>query len=79
MAAGSSPTGGIGGLFYGLLLLIGIILNRDKAVLRTNARVILPVVLILVFVFVILVNIIFIGKYVNLHDLFQNLEKSIRY
>ena len=79
MAAGSSPTGGIGGLFYALLLLTGIILHRDKAVLRTNARIILPVVLILVFVFVIVINVFVIAKYVNLNDFFGNLVKSFKY
>jgi len=67
MAAGSSPTGGIGGLFYALLLLVGVILHRDKAVLRTNARIIFPVVLIILFGIVLTLNIFFISKYVNLH------------
>ncbi len=79
MAAGSSPTGGIGGLFYAFLLLTGIILHRDKVVMRTNARIILPIVLILVFTIVIVLNIIFIGKYVNLNDFFENIVKSIKY
>ena len=79
MAAGSSPTGGVGGLFYALLLLTGIILHRDKAVMRTNAKIILPAVLLLVFAIVIVINVLVIGKYVNLHDFFANLVKSSKY
>lgn len=65
MSAGSSPTGGIGGLFYALLLVTGIILNRDKNVLKNNAMMILPIILALSFCIVLVLNIIVIGKYVN--------------
>ena len=65
MSAGSSPTGGIGGLFYALLLVTGIILNRDKNVLKNNAMIILPIILALSFCIVLVLNIIVIGKYVN--------------
>ena len=65
MSAGSSPTGGIGGLFYALLLVTGIILKRDKSVLKNNARIILPIVLTLSFCIVLVLNVIVIGKYVN--------------
>jgi len=65
MSAGSSPTGGIGGLFYALLLVTGIILNRDKNVLKNNAVIILPIILALSFCIVLVLNIIVIGKYVN--------------
>jgi hypothetical protein len=65
MSAGSSPTGGIGGLFYALLLFTGIILNRDTNVLKNNARIILPIILVLSFCIVLVLNIIVIGKYVN--------------
>lgn len=65
MSAGSSPTGGIGGLFYALLLVTGIILNRDKDVLKNNAMIILPIILALSFCIVLVLNVIVIGKYVN--------------
>jgi hypothetical protein len=65
MSAGSSPTGGIGGLFYALLLVTGIILNRDKDMLKNNARIILPVILVLSFCIVLVLNVIVVGKYMN--------------
>jgi len=74
MSAGSSPTGGVGGLFYALLLLVGVIMRRDKQVLRSNSGIILPVVLVLVFVIIIVINILVINRYVDLSEFFETLN-----
>jgi len=74
MSAGSSPTGGIGGLFYALLMLVGVILHRDKQVLRSNAGIILPVVLGIVIVIIIMINIFVINRYVDLSQFFETLN-----
>ncbi|MDH3277982.1 MAG: hypothetical protein OEL77_08185 [Nitrosopumilus sp.] len=74
MSAGSSPTGGVGGLFYAILLLVGVILKRDKQVLRSNSGIILPVVLGLVFVLIIAINILVINRYVDLSQSFDILH-----
>jgi len=74
MSAGSSPTGGVGGLFYAILMLVGVILKRDKQVLRSNAGIILPVVLGLVIVIIIVINIFVINRYIDLSQSFDMLN-----
>jgi hypothetical protein len=59
MSAGASPTGGIGGMFYFLLLVVGVVQRYDKKSRRSNAKFILPAVLIIVFAIIIIINFVF--------------------
>jgi hypothetical protein len=59
MSAGASPTGGIGGMFYFLLLVVGMVQRYDKKARRSNAKFILPTVLIIVVVIIITINFVF--------------------
>lgn len=65
MSAGSSPTGGIGGLFYALLFFTGMILDKDKKRLKNNSKMIVPIILVLTFCIVVALNILVISRYVH--------------
>lgn len=59
MSAGASPTGGIGGMFYFLLFVVGAVQRYDKKARRSNAKFILPTVLIIVVAIIIIINFVF--------------------
>lgn len=67
MSAGSSPTGGIGGLFYAILLFTGMIMKKDEKRLRSNARMLVPIILAMTFFLVAVINTLAVGRYLHLH------------
>ena len=68
MAAGASPTGGVGGIFYFLLLVIGLLRRSYRRARRSlgSARRISPAVLAFALSAVALTNIIFVYKFVDI-------------
>jgi len=59
MSDGASPTGGIGGMFYFLLLLVGVVQRRDKKARLKNAKFVLPATLVAVAAIIITMNFVF--------------------
>lgn len=67
MAAGASPTGGVGGIFYFLLLVVGLARRFYRSSLKdTRAKYIIPpLVLLVALLSVALMNIVFVYRFVS--------------
>jgi hypothetical protein len=67
MAAGASPTGGVGGIFYFLLLVIGLIrrsYNRAKMSIAAE-KYVAPLVLLFALTLVAVINFVFVYRFVS--------------
>lgn len=59
MSAGASPTGGIGGMFYFFLLIVGVIQRRDKNGRLRRAKYVMPATLVAVAGIIVTMNVVF--------------------
>jgi len=74
MSAGASPTGGVGGIFYAVLFIVGIIYKKDQEVLMAKSTKIMPITLVIVFVLIITINYFVISRYMEISEYFSSLS-----